>query len=368
MDNTVIISISISLAVTTAHMSYPRDLHGLRVSGSPSRITGEDIFRTNCAGCHGLDRHGKSPTYPALTEVNEKLTREQVREMIESGRGLMPPFAHLTEDEVRAVISYLFGDSREIIPKRFSTPAQLGHALFQSNCISCHRTTIQDAAPRGIPSEHPMEPAPLAGATRRFDKGQFIKILDSGPGFMPSYSHLSAEEKEALWAYAGSLEGKGEAPRPTMLEMHPQMIEMEHPMGQDAAERGRRTTEAEISREMISDAIHNHIEQGARLNSGYYAVSDPQTDGILLLTLKKIHDDKLSKVDEGLYFACVDMESRDGILYDIDFFLEEQEGELILREVLVHKVDGLPRFDWVYVEGFWQKHFKMDSQNRDPQE
>jgi hypothetical protein len=68
-----------------------------------------------------------------------------------------------------------------------------------------------------------MEPAPLAGATKRFTKDEFFRILETGVCYMPSFSHFTLEERESLYSYVKSLEGKGEPSRPTMGEMCPMM-------------------------------------------------------------------------------------------------------------------------------------------------
>ena len=41
----------------------------------------------------------------------------------------------------------------------------------------------------------------------------------------------------------------------------------------------------------------------------------------LALNLVNVHDDRLSGLGGGKYFACVDMKATDGRIYDIDFFI-----------------------------------------------
>jgi len=69
-----------------------------------------------------------------------------------------------------------------------------------------------------------MEPAPLAGVTKRFKKDRIFKILENGVCYMPSFNHFALDEKEALYSFLQSLEGKGEPSRPTMGEMCPMMM------------------------------------------------------------------------------------------------------------------------------------------------
>jgi hypothetical protein len=59
-----------------------------------------------------------------------------------------------------------------------------------------------------------------------------------------------------------------------------------------------------------------------------------------------VHDDRLSDLGDGKYFACVDMKATDGTTYDIDFFMSGPPGKLKVSETTVHKVDGKPLYNW----------------------
>jgi len=75
----------------------------------------------------------------------------------------------------------------------------------------------------------------------------------------------------------------------------------------------------------------------------------------LALDLVKVHDDRLSDLGSGKYFACVDMKATDGKTYDIDFFLTGQPGKMKVTETWVHKIDGKPLYDWKEENGKWHK-------------
>ena len=75
----------------------------------------------------------------------------------------------------------------------------------------------------------------------------------------------------------------------------------------------------------------------------------------LALDLVKVHDDRLSDLGSGKYFACVDMKATDGKTYDIDFFLTGQPGKMKVTETSVHKIDGKPLYNWKEERGKWQK-------------
>jgi hypothetical protein len=75
----------------------------------------------------------------------------------------------------------------------------------------------------------------------------------------------------------------------------------------------------------------------------------------LALDLMKVHDDRLSSLGGGKYFACVDMKAADGTIYDIDFFMAGQPGSMTVTETSVHKINGKPLYNWKEQGGVWKK-------------
>ena len=75
----------------------------------------------------------------------------------------------------------------------------------------------------------------------------------------------------------------------------------------------------------------------------------------LALDLIKVHDDRLSNLGGGKYFACVDMKATDGKIYDIDFFMAGGPGRMKVTETSVHKVNGKPLYNWKEEGGVWKK-------------
>lgn len=68
---------------------------------------GAALYATHCTACHGADRAGVPPTFPALTDVAKRLQLAQIKEKIKKGGGLMPPFSQLSEQEIDDLASYL---------------------------------------------------------------------------------------------------------------------------------------------------------------------------------------------------------------------------------------------------------------------
>ena len=75
----------------------------------------------------------------------------------------------------------------------------------------------------------------------------------------------------------------------------------------------------------------------------------------LALDLVKVHDDRVSSLGNGKYFACVDMKGNDGKIYDIDFLMAVQPGKLNVTQTSVHKINGKPLYNWKEEKGVWKK-------------
>ena len=70
--------------------------------------SGKNLYLTNCAVCHGADRAGDpAANYPSLTHVGDKLSAQEIQRMIRYGRGFMPSFKHLAEEDQEALVAFL---------------------------------------------------------------------------------------------------------------------------------------------------------------------------------------------------------------------------------------------------------------------
>jgi hypothetical protein len=109
-----------------------------------------------------------------------------------------------------------------------------------------------------------------------------------------------------------------------------------------------------VSTADISAGIKKNID-GQSKNSADQKFHVKYEGQDLALDLVKVHDDRLSDLGGGKYFACVDMKATDGKTYDIDFFLTGQPGKLKVTETSVHKIVGKPLYNWKEENGKWQK-------------
>ena len=110
----------------------------------------------------------------------------------------------------------------------------------------------------------------------------------------------------------------------------------------------------QVSTADISAGIKKNIQAETKKSSdGKFHVKHEGQD--LALDLIRVHDDRLSDLGRGKYFACVDMKGTDGKTYDIDFFLTGQPGKMKVTETSVHKIDGKPLYNWKEENGKWEK-------------
>ena len=112
--------------------------------------------------------------------------------------------------------------------------------------------------------------------------------------------------------------------------------------------------EKQVSTADISAGIKKNIDAESKKSSdGKFHVKYEGQD--LALDLIRVHDDRLSDLGGGKYFACVDMKATDGKTYDIDFFLTGQPAKMKVTETSVHKIDRKPLYDWKEENGTWHK-------------
>jgi hypothetical protein len=146
------------------------------------------------------------------------------------------------------------------------------------------------------------------------------------------------------------------AEHPTSLPQTTQFSQL--PQNQPrAAAQSQQSAAKQVSPADISVAIKREIVRTSKKSSdkkfhAQYKGKD------LALDLIKVHDDGVSSLGNGNYFACVDMRAADGTTYDIDFFMTGKPGAMKVTETSVHKVNGKPLYNWKEEGGVWKKVLK----------
>lgn len=103
----------------------------------------------------------------------------------------------------------------------------------------------------------------------------------------------------------------------------------------------------------LDKAIVAQIRKEEKKGGGWYQLEDKKDHRTWKLKLDKVHRERLSQLDEKTYFACTDFKSDDKHLLDVDFFMKDKGGKLVMSDATIHKVDGKPRYIWKWKDGFW---------------
>ncbi|MCC5908043.1 MAG: PQQ-binding-like beta-propeller repeat protein [Balneolaceae bacterium] len=68
----------------------------------------ERIYSLNCAACHGSNRTGaQHGANPSLVDIGDRMDFNELFDVIYNGRGVMPTFNYLTDDEIELLIEFL---------------------------------------------------------------------------------------------------------------------------------------------------------------------------------------------------------------------------------------------------------------------
>ncbi|RLD76544.1 MAG: hypothetical protein DRJ10_13400 [Bacteroidetes bacterium] len=202
--------ILVAIVITFVSYGFLKDEKSIKEqknvsSSETSSVTGKELYKANCASCHRVDLKGNPPTFPGLNKISAKMKKSEALYLIKTGKNVMPSFAHLSEQERNAIVGFLYGENAVSTVKTTVTAKQLGQNLFVANCASCHKTKHSEPQPKGQ-QDRGRTPAVLGGIDNDINQTQFNKILNMGPCYMPSFSHLKETEKEAIYKYLSSIE------------------------------------------------------------------------------------------------------------------------------------------------------------------
>lgn len=214
---------------------------GLLTSSGPQiKLSGQDLYRLNCQGCHGEAGLGAPPEINSLIDpvratsaplfiermkqrgidVSQsnaqemaKQAHETLLQRLHSGGQSMPAFPQLNDREINALVGYLkqlsgMGSAEQATV--VASPARVGELIVKSTCHVCHDAT--GANPTPVQLEAGAIP-PLESLVTRTDEVQFIRKVTSGApilmgtpatlhrGRMPVFYYLSKDEAADAYLY-----------------------------------------------------------------------------------------------------------------------------------------------------------------------
>lgn len=105
------------LYVNGNEMAWVLTMVETRRQGAEPLATGEAIFNQICAACHGPDRRGNvAQNVPSLVGLEQRLKPDDVLTLLRTGRGVMPSFDFLTENQRQLVVAHLLGSTPTATP------------------------------------------------------------------------------------------------------------------------------------------------------------------------------------------------------------------------------------------------------------
>lgn len=102
-----------------------------------------------------------------------------------------------------------------------------------------------------------------------------------------------------------------------------------------------------VSIKEIEQGIKAYIDLETQQHDGYFLINDSERN--LKLKLVRVHTEYLSNLGPNRHFACVDLADEKGDVYDVDFFLEGEPGNMMVTETSLHKLNGKPFYTWKQV-------------------
>ncbi len=132
----------------------------------------------------------------------------------------------------------------------------------------------------------------------------------------------------------------------------------DHPEGQP----GAIATAARngITKDTLAQAIANYMREDAKKTGGLFLFYDPKEHHSLALKFDHVVDmEALCQINSDTYFACTllnQVGSKN--VYDVDVFMKGKTAkDLKVSQVLLHKKDGVPRYNWAEKHGRWYKAY-----------
>jgi len=182
--------------------------------------SGEQVYRQQCAVCHGLDRSGSPPAFPSLVDENKRMPESKIALTVRQGVGRMPSFPNLNEQRMGDLMEFLripakatadkkemASDAAQPAPKAHEEDTA-GRTVYANRCAICHGDNRE-----GIPPSFPM----LIGLGVRMSAAQTSELIHTGKGRMPPMPNMRGRELDSLLRYLGvnaGDEAKGDsAPR-----------------------------------------------------------------------------------------------------------------------------------------------------------
>lgn len=110
------------------------------------------------------------------------------------------------------------------------------------------------------------------------------------------------------------------------------------------ADQGKPNPDKKVTIEDVDEGIRAHIAAKVKEGGGYFHFQKDSLE--LRLKLVRVHTEYLSVLGSNTFFACVDLATAGGDVYDVDFFLKGVPGDMDVTRTDFHKLNGKPYYTW----------------------
>ncbi len=141
---------------------------------------GISLYRTHCATCHGIDRGGDGHVFPSLRNLQNKYTKESLKALMASGKGVMPAFTHLADNDRDAIARYVLDLQERTEDEKKGIFERDPEILFSNTGYNRFLT------PKGYPAVEPpwgtLNAIDLKNGTLKWQKplGEFAELKAQG--------------------------------------------------------------------------------------------------------------------------------------------------------------------------------------------
>jgi quinoprotein glucose dehydrogenase len=98
---------------------------GALAENTGTEPSGRGLYLSQCSVCHQDNMAGSPPQFPSLVGVADRVSRAEITDVIRHGKGRMPGFPNLVEDQVSAVVEYLMTGENKELPASEPAPPQM---------------------------------------------------------------------------------------------------------------------------------------------------------------------------------------------------------------------------------------------------
>lgn len=115
--------------------------------GSGLVARGSNLYANNCANCHGLNRKGNGGSFPSLLNLGLRFKPEQVAAYLNTGKGAMPSFKHLPDQDRAALVAFLLDLKNDSNQKEVETTANADQLVSEYVMTGYNRFVTKDGYP-----------------------------------------------------------------------------------------------------------------------------------------------------------------------------------------------------------------------------